>query len=98
MTGEDWLSNGMGTNGELAMLVRVSLTALSLVLITGMLWTAMAGTAHAYIDAGTGSMLLQVLLAGFFGSLLTLKVFWGRIAGSFSAILAKIRAQETRRF
>ena len=98
MTGEDWLSNGMGTNGELAMLVRVSLTALSLVLITGMLWTAMAGTAHAYIDAGTGSMLLQVLLAGFFGSLLTLKVFWGRIACSFSAILAKIRARETRRF
>jgi hypothetical protein len=39
--------------------------------------------AHAYLDPGTGSYILQILIAGLFGALFMLKVFWGRIAGFF---------------
>jgi len=32
--------------------------------------------AHAYLDPGTGSMLLQMLIAGIVGALFTLKMYW----------------------
>lgn len=35
--------------------------------------------ASAYIDPGTGSMLLQLLLATVFGALMGVKIFWQRI-------------------
>ena len=38
-----------------------------------------AAPAHAYIDAGTGSMLLQVLVATVTGGLFLLKTNWRRI-------------------
>jgi hypothetical protein len=34
-----------------------------------------------YIDPGTGSMLLQVILGGVAAALVGLKVFWGRLLG-----------------
>ena len=40
--------------------------------------------AHAYLDPGAGSYILQILIAGLFGALFVLKVFWGRIVGFFS--------------
>ncbi len=40
--------------------------------------------AHAYLDPGAGSYILQILIAGLFGALFMLKVFWGRIVGFFS--------------
>ena len=36
-------------------------------------------SAHAYLDPGTGSQALQMGLAGFFGALFTLKMFWQRV-------------------
>ena len=39
---------------------------------------------HAYLDPGTGSYILQILIAGLVGMLFMLKVFWGRIVGFFS--------------
>jgi len=41
----------------------------------------LAREAHAYLDPGTGSYILQILIAGLFGALFMLKVFWGRIVG-----------------
>jgi hypothetical protein len=43
----------------------------------------LAREAHAYLDPGTGSYILQILIAGLFGALFMLKVFWGRIVGFF---------------
>jgi len=37
----------------------------------------------AYIDMGSGSFLLQFLIAGLAGALFALKMFWGRIADWF---------------
>ena len=34
---------------------------------------------HAYIDPGTGSYLLQIILAALFGLMFALKVFWTKI-------------------
>jgi membrane protein implicated in regulation of membrane protease activity len=41
-----------------------------------LVWTAMP--AHAYLDPGTGSMILQVLLGGFAGLALAGKLYWRR--------------------
>lgn len=38
-----------------------------------------SGRAHAYIDPGTGSYILQIVIAGLVGAAFTLKLFWKRI-------------------
>lgn len=38
-----------------------------------------ASAAHAYIDPGTGSYILQIALAFFLGALFALKMFWKNI-------------------
>jgi hypothetical protein len=39
----------------------------------------MAKIARLYLDPSSGSFILQVLIAGLLGGLLTVKLFWGRI-------------------
>jgi len=41
-----------------------------------------AGTPY-YLDAGTGSMLVQMAVAGVAGAAVFAKVFWARITGPF---------------
>lgn len=36
--------------------------------------------AHAYLDPGTGSLVIQVLIAAVVGAAFAVKVFWKRIA------------------
>jgi len=36
-------------------------------------------SAYAYLDPGTGSMLIQMTIAGIMGALFTLKMYWQRI-------------------
>lgn len=67
----------------------------SVVLVVAALWATTTGIAHAYIDAGTGSLILQFLVAGFFGSLFALKVFWRQITDRMSTLLTKIRARNS---
>ena len=38
---------------------------------------------HAYLDPGSGSFVLQVLVASILGALVSLRLFWGRIIGLF---------------
>jgi len=40
-------------------------------------------SAHAYIDPGSGSYILQILVAGALGALFSLKLFWHRILALF---------------
>jgi len=35
--------------------------------------------AHAYLDGGTVSMVLQVILASIVGAMVSIKMFWARI-------------------
>jgi len=45
--------------------------------------------AHAYLDAGTGSVLFQFFLATIFGGLVALQAFWSKIKNFFSKLLFK---------
>jgi hypothetical protein len=49
----------------------------ALVLVVGLLfWPT---SAEAYLDAGSGSMLLQLVLGGVAGLLVILKLYWQRV-------------------
>jgi hypothetical protein len=50
-----------------------------LVVMVVLLLGGAAAPAHAYIDAGSGSYLFQLLIAGFVGLLYAVKLFWKRI-------------------
>ena len=54
-----------------------NLASLSFLLtLTAMLVGASTSTAHAYLDPGTGSIILQVLLGGVAGLALACKLYW----------------------
>jgi len=40
-------------------------------------------SAQAYLDPGTGSMVLQLLLGGIAGAVVILKLYWSRFIGLF---------------
>ncbi len=46
--------------------------------------------AYAYLDPGTGSVLLQGLLAGFAGVIAVLKLYWRRVKQFFWDVKNKI--------
>jgi hypothetical protein len=49
-----------------------------------LLLLASTGIAHAYVDPGTGSYVIQLLIAGLAGIAFAIKIYWGRIMGLFS--------------
>ncbi|WP_139247841.1 hypothetical protein [Hyphomicrobium sp. CS1GBMeth3] len=61
-----------------------------------------AGSAYAYLDPGTGSMILQVLLGGIAGLLLAGKLYWHKFLSRFGfekdpdCALAANQQSETR--
>jgi uncharacterized membrane protein YfcA len=46
------------------------------------------GNAYAYIDPGTGSYLLQLLIGALLGALFAIKVFWRKIKNVFQKFFA----------
>jgi len=46
---------------------------------------------EAYIDPGTGSLILQILLAAFVGAGFAVKIFWANVKSFFSRLFAKKR-------
>lgn len=55
---------------------------------------ATSAPAHAYLDPGTGSMILQGLLAGIAGALVVGKLYWLRLKQFFSSLFARQSAAE----
>lgn len=45
--------------------------------------------AHAYLDPGTGSVILQVVLAGILGAVFTLKSYWRAVKASIGKLFKK---------
>lgn len=43
----------------------------------------------AYIDAGTGSLVIQAVAAGVFCAIFVIKGFWAKIKNSFARIFSK---------
>lgn len=48
-----------------------------------------------YLDPGVGSMLLQVMIAGFFSVVVILKVYWQAIVDFFRSMLSSNATDET---
>ena len=49
-----------------------------------MLTFVMVGEAHAYLDMGTGSMVIQSLIAAIAGGLFVVKTYWQKLRSMFS--------------
>ena len=54
-----------------------------------------ATEAHAYIDPGTGSMIIQMLIGAFAATYLFFKSFWSRIKSFFSRSTTDTVSKET---
>ncbi|HLJ53805.1 MAG TPA: hypothetical protein VKT77_02140 [Chthonomonadaceae bacterium] len=61
------------------------------VLIAAALLLAAIQPAHAYIDAGSGSYVIQIAMAGVLAALFSLKLSWRRLKTFASGILAEHR-------
>jgi hypothetical protein len=46
-------------------------------------------TAHAYLDPGTGSYVLQMIIAGILGAAFAVKMYWFRIKRFVAGIFSK---------
>ena len=55
---------------------RLEVALLALVVSAAVL--GRAGPAHAYLDPGTGSMVIQLILGGVAGAMVILKLYWTR--------------------
>lgn len=62
--------------------MRIDLTVLVAVFAAA---AGLASPAHAYLDAGTGSLILQMLLGGFAGVAVVAKLYWARLRMRFTA-------------
>ncbi|MBI4847172.1 MAG: hypothetical protein HY808_01155 [Nitrospirae bacterium] len=60
----------------------------NLILTILMLVIIFPSIAYAYLDAGTGSYILQLILAAFFGGLFAIKLFWNKIKNIFRNIFS----------
>jgi|GEM_PF-1048542 len=67
---------------DLLNLLRLTFSSLLAILIVSTL--IITEPVYAYIDPGTGSMLLQFFLAILLGSIFTIKRFWYNIVAFFS--------------
>ncbi|HPF69645.1 MAG TPA: hypothetical protein PLQ13_03150 [Candidatus Krumholzibacteria bacterium] len=57
--------------------------------VAALLPTLAPAPAHAYIDPGTGSFVIQGIIAAVVGAGVALKMFWGRITGAVTGKKAK---------
>ena len=51
---------------------------------------------YAYLDPGTGSIIFQVIIAGFCGGLLMIKIFWSKIKSFFKGLFSKSNKAEEK--
>jgi len=51
---------------------------------------------HAYIDPGTGSYFLQMLIAGLLGALFAIKMFWTSIKDFFKNLFGRKKDNDTQ--
>ena len=51
-------------------------------------------SSYAYLDPGTGSYIIQIIIAGFLGGIFALKIFWKQIKVFFKKIFSKNHPNE----
>ncbi len=58
------------------------------VVLVGLLFFILTDHAHAYIDPGTGSYVLQLIIAGLLGAAFAVKIYWKRIKALLSNLFS----------
>jgi hypothetical protein len=48
-----------------------------------LLISSLQGDLHAYLDPGTGSVAVQLILGGLVAALAAVRLYWGRVKGFF---------------
>ncbi len=48
----------------------------------------------AYLDAGTGSYIIQLVIAGFLGGLFAIKLFWKKIGALLKRVFSRKREHD----
>jgi len=66
-------------------------------LLLTLLLLALPSTAHAYLDPGTGSYVVQLLIGGLLGGLFALGVFWRRVLAFFKRLFRRGSSDEESR-
>lgn len=67
--------------------VKITLLALSFLI-------ASTGQAHAYLDPGSGSYIIQFIIAGLVGSLFGIKTFWLQIKTFIGGFFSRNKGKE----
>lgn len=69
--------------------MRVSRSSVWMVLLLVALPNLFPGKAYAYLDPGTGSYVLQLLIAAVLGAAFAVKLFWLRIKNFVANLISK---------
>jgi len=72
-------------------LKRVVVPGLAVKLALAVQLAAFSSAAHAYLDPGTGSILVQSLLAGIAGAVAVIGLYWQRVKAFFANRLRSSR-------
>ena len=65
------------------------------VAIAGILYFGSANSAYAYLDAGTGSVIIQTLVALAAVGAASVAMFWERVKVTFKSLAKKIRGEKS---
>ena len=65
-----------------------------LIVFTALFYLILPQIAYAYLDPGTGSYIIQLLIGVLFGLLFTIKMFWGKIKMFLKSIFSRKKKNE----
>jgi len=71
--------------------LKTRLVTSGVLLSVPLLPTLVSQNVHPYIDPGTGSLIIQVLIAGFVGGLFLVKVYWGKIKAVLNNLFSRAK-------
>jgi hypothetical protein len=57
--------------------------------VLGLVYLVFIEEAYAYLDPGTGSYILQLIIAGLLGGLFALKMFWSKVKNFFVNVFSR---------
>ena len=60
-------------------------------IIFGLFYLVFPQKAYAYLDPGTGSLIIQMIIAGLIGASFAIKVYWKKIKAFFANHFSKSR-------
>jgi hypothetical protein len=65
-------------------------------LVIAALLIATTAPAHAYIDAGSGSYMIQMAMAGILAVVFTIKLYWLRLKAFVARLFTRNQGSKTR--